>query len=448
MGDITWLLHLSDIHFNKPNKTSYDPYDLDVDLRDQLEADVARVRARVGRIHGVIISGDVAFAGREPEYEVALGWLRKLTGICGCPPEAVWCVPGNHDGDRSVFDKSLNLRNLHNTLRPMDPDSVDALLGEAIRDAESAATLFRPLEHYNNSFASKFSCRTAPSALAWEARLPLNDRSVLVLRGANSVLVSDSSDNNRERKLILGTLQATAPQRPGETVVFICHHPLDWLADCDKLTPILNARSRVQLFGHKHLHAVDTINNCLRVVAGAVQPDRREPRWRPRYNCLGFSVISTPEGRKLHVDLFPRVWSDQEPKFIPDFSLCGGADHMACRLDLDPWDPPPADQAVSATSQGAPPTPGTSSSERPGGDAMNPAKTLTYRFLSLPHLVRLEIAQGLGLLREEDEGLFDAELLDRILKRAADENRLAELWDRIEDRHGDHTHTVNPYARH
>jgi predicted phosphodiesterase len=439
----TWLLHLSDIHFNKKDKEDNDPYDLDVDLRDQLELDVARVQAKVGKMHGIIVSGDISFAGREPEFEAAFKWLRKLSDICGSPPECVYCVPGNHDADRSVLDKSLNLRNLHNNLRPSDPDHVDALLGEALRDNESATTLFRPLVEYNR-FAAKFRCATGPSSLTWEQRLTLNDGSQLVLRGANSVLVSHEFDDNKSKKLILGTLQATALDRPDETVIFICHHPLDWLMDYEKLIPVLNARAKVQLFGHKHLQVIDLTNNCLRIVAGAVHPNRREPKWRPRYNCLSLSVISEAFARKLMVDLYPRVWSENGPKFEADYARCGGAEHRVYSLDLELWEPPDSKEAMVQKEAGASvPPPGGS-----GAHAMSRAKTLTYRFLSLPHLARLEVAQAMKLLKEEDEGLFDAALFERILQRAVEKGQLAELWDQVESRHDEKLGTPNPYRDH
>jgi hypothetical protein len=75
---------------------------------------------------------------------------------------------------------------------------------------------------------------------------------------------------------------------------------------------------------------------------------------------------------------------------------------------------------------------------------MDPARTLTYRFLSLPHITRLEIAQQMRLLREEDEGLFDAKLFERVLARASEGNRLAELWDMVEARH-EIKSAANPY---
>jgi hypothetical protein len=78
---------------------------------------------------------------------------------------------------------------------------------------------------------------------------------------------------------------------------------------------------------------------------------------------------------------------------------------------------------------------------------MNPERTLTYRFFDLPHVVRVEIARGLGLYEDEDEGLQDFELFARVFHRANEASMLADLWDRIEDKHNDRRYTTNPFRR-
>ena len=74
------------------------------------------------------------------------------------------------------------------------------------------------------------------------------------------------------------------------------------------------------------------------------------------------------------------------------------------------------------------------------------ARTLTYRFFDLPHVTRIEIAQELGLYSNEDEGLRDAELLERIFQRANLKKLLAALWNLIEKHHDDGRNLPNPFA--
>ena len=77
---------------------------------------------------------------------------------------------------------------------------------------------------------------------------------------------------------------------------------------------------------------------------------------------------------------------------------------------------------------------------------MNPARTLTYRFFDLPHIVRIDVARSLGLYRDEDEGLQDFELFGRIFERAIAENALAALWDAVERQHADGRYPSNPFT--
>jgi 3',5'-cyclic AMP phosphodiesterase CpdA len=181
------FLHLSDIHFNKK---WHDHYELDSDLRDQLGNDVAVMAKRLPKIRGVLISGDIAFSGKKEEYDIAFEWLKGLCSLAGCREQDVWCVPGNHDVDRSVYESSKLLRDMHDNLRPQNPDDIDDRIAEYLRDKMAAPLLFEPLARYND-FAAKFGCASQPSPLAWHQDLPLNDGSVLRVYGINSTLASD-----------------------------------------------------------------------------------------------------------------------------------------------------------------------------------------------------------------------------------------------------------------
>src|SRR5262245_5137561 len=96
------LLHLSDIHF-KHNEIGQ-PDDPNRALRNDMVQDVRKMRGQLGiAADGVLISGDVAFAGKASEYEFAYKWLEtELCPSAGCQIENVFIVPGNHDVDRTA----------------------------------------------------------------------------------------------------------------------------------------------------------------------------------------------------------------------------------------------------------------------------------------------------------------------------------------------------------
>lgn len=63
------------------------------------------------------------------------------------------------------------------------------------------------------------------------------------------------------------------------------------------------------------------------------------------------------------------------------------------------------------------------------------ARKLTYRFLELPHVVRLQISVDLGLYTPDDRGLNDHDLYTLILKRAKERGLLPDLLAKCEEWH-------------
>ena len=73
-------------------------------LRNDLIADLKKMRSHIGSaVDGILLSGDIAYAGRSKEYDFAYAWLeQEVCPAIGCPIENVFVIPGNHDVDRSA----------------------------------------------------------------------------------------------------------------------------------------------------------------------------------------------------------------------------------------------------------------------------------------------------------------------------------------------------------
>jgi len=446
------LLHLSDIHFR--HGVSGETFDLDQDLRNELELDAQRLSQEVLGVDGIIISGDIAFAGRAEEYDLAFEWLQKLCGLVSCLPENVWMVPGNHDVDRTVISGSKILQDLHRTLRPADPSHINELLKAYLQDDQEASEIiFRPLARYN-AFASRFRCSINGRLPYWEDDLKLNDGSILRLRGITSALVSDQSDDDAANKLLVGSAPATVMNQDGVEHLVVCHHPPTWLRDQDAVTDIWNNRTRLQLFGHKHRQRILQIGNSVALASGATHPSRREPNWRPTFNFISLSIMSDAGVRYLRVQIRPRVWSDDELRFIGDHDSTG-ADVRAYQLPLREWQNPtsasesaPAEEVKAVLTAHDDPVATLRIDDRPiKASNMNVARRLTYRYLSLPYPVRIKIAQELALLHEDDKGISDVELLGRFFRRAEETRQMGSLWAKVEAAYGDaQAGESNPFA--
>lgn len=451
-GERIVLIHLSDIHFHRHRSGGV--YDLDKDMRNELERDAEKMRDRLGNVHGILVTGDIAFAGKQEEYDIALEWLKRLCGRVGCLSENVWTTPGNHDVDRSVIKNSHLLQTIHQQLRSKDPRDIDTeLRGWLVEDTVARSLLFQPIENYVE-FASKFECQIDPDFPYWEHDLKLNDGSTLRLRGLNSTLVSDHLDNNAEYKLILGSAQCTLIREDGVEYMTLCHHPPQWLRDQDTVGENLNARARIQLFGHKHHQRVEQINNTLRLTAGAVHPDRGEVTWQPRYNYITLFVNGQGESRRLEVDVYPRVWDDTEKLFKADHDS-KGSDCRSFSLPMEPWKSLTPSQVsipdrdvIQEPAKSEPAAPENRAADSLGSGTMDASRRLTHRFLTLPYHERIEIAQKLHLLQDEDNGVQDAELFKRFFRRAKERELLEQLWDEVERHHHDGRQAENPFAKH
>lgn len=433
------FLHLSDIHFRKPNPPAFD---LDEQLRNELVRDAVGVKAEISRPpDAILISGDIAFTGLAAEYDIAQLWIRHLCESVDCPPENVWCVPGNHDVHRPTIDADRTIRNCHHELRTCDPRDIDSILNDYVRAPHDV--LYAPLREYN-AFAQKYNCPVDHSTPWWEEEFELNDGSMLRLRGLNSTLISDALDNRGDNRLVLGAQQYGMNRTNGVEYMVICHHPPDWLIDQDDVVDGLKALTKVQLFGHKHRQRMTQADQSLILSAGAVHPDRGEPDWTPRYNWIGVTVVGAGGERQMEVRVYPRVWLQERRVFIADRNLCDGQSHQVYNLALSPWDAPAPDTASIRCADSA----GIATEEEQVDGATtrrNPKRMLSHCFWRLAYIDKLRVAQHLDLIHNDDEGIDDRELFRRIIQRAEERGELSKLWNEVMRHLDDTQFPSNPF---
>src|SRR5271170_1334958 len=79
------FVHLSDIHFQS-GLSEVSKYDLDSPLRHAILRDLKQLRERDSFNHfdGILISGDIAYAGKPDEYAAAIKWLNEIAEAIGC----------------------------------------------------------------------------------------------------------------------------------------------------------------------------------------------------------------------------------------------------------------------------------------------------------------------------------------------------------------------------
>ncbi|MCX5696568.1 MAG: metallophosphoesterase [Candidatus Omnitrophica bacterium] len=103
------ILHLSDLHFGAEKYTDPDIPETARDIRknalDNLKKYLVDLPAQ-DKPDIIVVTGDIAWAGKKEDYREAKKWFDKLLPGLGLKVSALCFVPGNHDLDRSKVGAS------------------------------------------------------------------------------------------------------------------------------------------------------------------------------------------------------------------------------------------------------------------------------------------------------------------------------------------------------
>lgn len=312
-------VHLSDIHFGQEKGSAVI---INHDAKERLVEDAAeQVKIHAGSVaKGLIVTGDIAYAGKPEEYAVAAKWLDRLASAVGCPPTAVKLVPGNHDIDRDRLSASCTY------LIDQILSGGEAKLDEFLANDDDCKTLYNRFVGYE-PFALGYDCPLHPGGgIASDSREELAPGRAIRFFGLNSALIC-SKRKDEEGKLILGAAQRVLPIDPGIELVVLCHHPLHCLQDSVDARKYIRNRARVFISGHEHkpdLHIETVEDGCdlLMLASGATVPPKVENGYTYTYNLLTFDWCSKED--KLSVEVVPRTWNDDKKRFEADDVRLGG----------------------------------------------------------------------------------------------------------------------------
>ena len=314
------FVHLSDIHFGQEKGGKLWVHD---DVKERLIDDVRLVVEDLesGRAAGIIVTGDIAFGGREPEYKAAAAWLDEVAGAAGCAKYDIQVVPGNHDIDRDEITEATQI--MLDRIAAEGEDALDRVL----KKDEDRELLYRRFSAYR-PFAQGYRCPLDTNAeLAEERAVELAPgRSIRFIR-LNSALIC--SRNDEEGKLLLGERQRVLPQRIGEELVLLSHHPVHWFQDSKDASLFIRNRARVFISGHEHNPSVKIETNeeggdLMMLAAGATVPPNSDDTSTYCYNFIEFAWDTGADALSVHVR--PRAWVDARKRFSTDEVRLGGQD--------------------------------------------------------------------------------------------------------------------------
>jgi predicted phosphodiesterase len=370
---------------------------------------------------GVIITGDIAYAGKAAEYKIAAGWLDKVAAAAKCAITDIMVVPGNHDIDRDEISNSAEWQ--LSEIQTKGETALDKFLA----NERDRAVLYARFTAYI-PFAEAYNCSMdCQGGLASKRVVELAPGRSLQFVGLNSALVCKAKD--KEGELLLGARQRVLPVQPGHELVVLCHHPLGWLQDSEDARRFVRSRARVFISGHEHKPAVrvDAIEagcDLMTLEAGATVPPTAEGPFTYTYNLIEFAW--EPADDRLKVTVHPRAWDDEKKRFDGDAVRLGGREpvhFLGCPYFRKmPVVQPAATAAAVAVETGGPAVVVLQTAGSTGEDAVTPADyplVLLRFFRDLSDGQRLAVLVELGALpanwSEASSHALERQILDSLV---------------------------------
>jgi tetratricopeptide (TPR) repeat protein/predicted MPP superfamily phosphohydrolase len=249
MNTITWL-HLSDLHLSSGKTT--DPILTELLTRIKLEV------AKEDGFHPDLLfcSGDIAYAGKTSDYELAKEFFNQLLEATGVDKQRLCIIPGNHDVDLDIDDKQI--RALQHALIECENESKKCF--EDSSTCESLAARFPGFQRFYQLLLERSFIQAEDNCYA--IVIPVGELKIGFV-GFNSAWFSEGGKKD-DRRLFLGVpsfrkvFEKLEMQGKPDLTIVMLHHPIDWLAEEERyaVMDLLLEKADVVLTGHTHRGSV------------------------------------------------------------------------------------------------------------------------------------------------------------------------------------------------
>ena len=244
MGEIN-ILHLSDIHFKRDKHDDNPTF-----RRDVQNKMVAAIRDHL-KDHAppdfVAVTGDIAFSGKNPEYDEALIFFEDLKK--SLPGETIFLVvPGNHDVDRNKIDDFFSIQD--HIINAKNNNLMDKFLENKKKIKDSINVKFiqfrKFLEKVNNDLYE------AKDDYFWVKNFDKKNVSFL---GLNSSWACEGDNDQTNIALGYPQVMDALGKSKIDNRILLMHHPMSgWFHEMDhrRWNGEVAANCGLILHGHEH----------------------------------------------------------------------------------------------------------------------------------------------------------------------------------------------------
>lgn len=233
------IIHLSDLHFL--SKRIENPI---LDRVDNIASALDSV-VKNPSICFIVVSGDIAYSGKNAEFKIAKRFFKSLTAsinarILDCAIEYVF-VPGNHDCD---FSKDNNVRDL--ILQEITPKVIDDSV--IVQCTEVQNNYF----NFIQEFIKDIEIDDPKSRLVQSIHHKVDQKIIEFVLFNTSFM---STENEKQGSLIFPDQYISKnTNTKSNLVISVLHHPYNWFesSSARTLRETLEETSDVVITGHEH----------------------------------------------------------------------------------------------------------------------------------------------------------------------------------------------------
>ncbi|MCP5052184.1 MAG: hypothetical protein GY940_33765, partial [bacterium] len=210
------------------------------------------------------VTGDIAFSGKEEEYEEALRFFNELREVLNGETKFL-VIPGNHDVDRGEVDEFSSLYDVVNKGR------VDAFLSKPKQVINKINPKFREFRNFLSKLEGNAASYEEESHCFWVKN---DDERKVSFLGLNTSWACEGDEDRFN--IALGyqqLLDALGKAIFPDKIVLMHHPPINWLKDMD------SGNCRTDLF-----------RDCQLLLSGHVHADNALVIWDPSDICLSLGA--------------------------------------------------------------------------------------------------------------------------------------------------------------